>query len=78
MFSGILQAATYKNLEGLHGIAGWRYVLSWRRELTIRWLFIVDAVITLPIAVAGYFLYPSLPLQGKKAWWLTAEVSRLL
>ncbi|KAK1927365.1 major facilitator superfamily domain-containing protein [Papiliotrema laurentii] len=61
MFSGFLQSAAYKNLNGTHGIAGWR------------WLFIIDAIITLPIAVAGFFLYPNLPLQGKKTWWLTDE-----
>lgn len=77
MFSGILQAAAYKNLNGVHGLAGWRWVYSSPQSLTSRWLFIIDAVITLPIAVAGYFLYPSLPLQGKKVWWLTAEVSKI-
>lgn len=42
-----------------------------------RWLFIIDAIITLPIAVAGFFLYPNLPLQGKKTWWLTDEEFQL-
>lgn len=26
MFSGFLQSAAYKNLNGTHGIAGWRWV----------------------------------------------------
>ena len=26
MFSGFLQAAAYKNLNGVHGLAGWRWV----------------------------------------------------
>jgi MFS transporter, ACS family, pantothenate transporter len=38
MFAGYLQAAAYTNLNGVRGLAGWR------------WLFIIDAVITLPIA----------------------------
>jgi hypothetical protein len=64
MFSGFLQAAAYNNLNGVLGHAGWR------------WLFVIDAVITLPIALAGYFFYPSLPLQGRKTWWLTEDVSK--
>jgi hypothetical protein len=36
-----LQAATFSGLRGVHGLSGWQ------------WLFIIDAVITLPIAVAG-------------------------
>lgn len=26
MFSGYLQAAAYKNLNGVHGLAGWQWV----------------------------------------------------
>jgi hypothetical protein len=32
---------------------------------------IVDAIITLPIALLGYAFFPVLPVQGEKAWWLT-------
>jgi ACS family pantothenate transporter-like MFS transporter len=62
MFSGFLQAAAYKNLSGVHGLAGWR------------WLFIIDAIITLPIAALGFFFFPNLPQNGKKTWWLSDEV----
>ncbi|OCF72392.1 pantothenate transporter [Kwoniella mangroviensis CBS 8886] len=65
MFSGFLQAAAYTNLNGVHGLAGWR------------WLFIIDAIITLPIASLGYAFFPSAPLQDKKAWWLTQEEHEL-
>ena len=47
------------------------------RGADFRWLFIIDAIITLPIAVAGFFLYPNLPLQGKKTWWLTDDEFQL-
>ena len=43
MFSGYLQAAAYKNLNGAMGLSGWR------------WLFIIDGVITLPIAFVGMY-----------------------
>ncbi|WWD22599.1 hypothetical protein CI109_107092 [Kwoniella shandongensis] len=61
MFSGFLQAAAYKNLSGVHGLAGWR------------WLFIIDAIITLPLALLGFLFFPSQPLQDKKTWWLTED-----
>ncbi|KAH8878540.1 MFS general substrate transporter [Thozetella sp. PMI_491] len=61
LFSGFLQAAAYTNLNGVHGHAGWR------------WLFIIDGIITLPLAVAGYLFFPNLPQGGKKTWWTTEE-----
>jgi MFS family permease len=60
MFGGYLQAAAYTNLNGVGGMAGWR------------WLFIIDGCISLPLAIVGYFLFPGLP-ASKKPWWLTEE-----
>lgn len=70
MFSGFLQAAAYTNLSGVHGRAGWR------------WLFLIDGIITLPIALIGFFFIPNLPQMGKRTWWTTQaehelSVSRL-
>lgn len=59
MFSGFLQAAAYKNLNGVHGHEGWR------------WLFIIDGIITIPLALMGYAFFPNLPQDGKKTWWTT-------
>lgn len=61
MFSGFLQAAAYTNLSGVHGHAGWR------------WLFIVDGIITLPLALCGFIFFPHLPQSGKKTWWITEK-----
>ncbi|KAI1855632.1 hypothetical protein JX265_006035 [Neoarthrinium moseri] len=61
MFSGFLQAAAYTNLNGVHGHAGWR------------WLFIVDGIITIPLALLGFFFFPNLPQSGKRTWWTTEE-----
>ncbi|KAJ4295533.1 hypothetical protein N0V90_007546 [Kalmusia sp. IMI 367209] len=58
MFGGYLQKAAYENLNGVGGMSGWR------------WLFIIDGVISLPIAIAGFFIFPGLP-SSKKPWWLT-------
>ncbi|KAL2145889.1 hypothetical protein VTI28DRAFT_5971 [Corynascus sepedonium] len=65
MFSGFLQAAAYTNLSGVHGYAGWR------------WLFLIDGIITLPLAVLGYFFFPNLPQGGEKTWWITQEEHEL-
>ncbi|TVY45481.1 Pantothenate transporter [Lachnellula occidentalis] len=61
LFSGFLQAAAYQNLNGVAGRAGWR------------WMFIIDGIITLPLALAGFLFFPNLPQSGKKTWWTTEE-----
>lgn len=61
MFSGYLQAGLYTSMDGRHGIAGWR------------WLFIMDAIISLPIAFWGFFGLPDLPHNTKAFYW-SAEV----
>ncbi|GAB7348214.1 hypothetical protein MBLNU459_g6213t1 [Dothideomycetes sp. NU459] len=65
MFSGFLQAAAYTNLNGVGGHAGWR------------WLFIIDGIITLPLALMGYIFFPNLPQDGTKTWWTSEEEHRL-
>ncbi|KAK7695529.1 hypothetical protein QCA50_000165 [Cerrena zonata] len=64
LFSGILQAAVYKHLNGVAGRSGWR------------WLFIIDGVITLPIALYGFLIFPDVPATTK-AFYLSEE-ERLL
>jgi peptidoglycan/LPS O-acetylase OafA/YrhL len=36
-----------------------------------RWLFIIDGIITLPLAVMGYVFFPNLPQDGVRTWWTT-------
>ncbi|KAH7398107.1 pantothenate transporter liz1 [Cadophora sp. MPI-SDFR-AT-0126] len=59
-FSGYLQAAVYNNLDGVHGIEGWR------------WLYIVTGCMTLPVGIATYFFLPDVP-DTTTAWFLTEE-----
>ncbi|CCE61766.1 hypothetical protein TPHA_0B00940 [Tetrapisispora phaffii CBS 4417] len=48
--SGLLQSKIYDALNGVHGIAGWR------------WMFLIDAVaISLPTAIIGFFVIPGVP-----------------
>ncbi|KAI0723066.1 MFS general substrate transporter [Earliella scabrosa] len=64
LFSGILQAAVYTKLNGVSGRSGWR------------WLFIIDGIITLPIALYGFLIFPDVP-TATKAFYLSDE-ERLL
>ncbi|KAF8897398.1 MFS general substrate transporter [Infundibulicybe gibba] len=64
LFSGVLQASVYRNLNGRAGRSGWR------------WLFIIDGIITLPIALYGFCVFPDLPVSTK-AFYLNQEERRL-
>jgi MFS transporter, ACS family, pantothenate transporter len=64
MFSGYLQAAVYKGLNGALGKAGWQ------------WLFIMDGVISLPICLAGFFFIPDLP-ENTRAFYLSVGDAKL-
>jgi ACS family pantothenate transporter-like MFS transporter len=59
MFSGYLMAGVYK-LNGKMGYKGWQ------------WLFIVDGIISLPVALLGFFALPDLP-EISKPFYLTKE-----
>ncbi|KUJ16369.1 pantothenate transporter liz1 [Mollisia scopiformis] len=56
-FSGYLQAAVYKSLNGHLGLAGWR------------WLYIC---MTVPVGFATFFFLPDTPYTTR-AWYLTKE-----
>ncbi|KIW67243.1 hypothetical protein PV04_06508 [Phialophora macrospora] len=67
IFSGFLQAAIYNGLNGHAGLAGWR------------WLFIINGVISFPIAALAYFFLPDTPGTAKPNWLFTErdiEISR--
>jgi MFS transporter, ACS family, pantothenate transporter len=60
MVSGYLQAAAYTNLSGVGGMPGWR------------WLFIIDGAITIPVALAGFILFPGIP-DSPRALFLSED-----
>ena len=60
LFSGIMQGAIYRNLDGASGFAGWR------------WLFVIDFLITFPIAIYGLLCFPDTP-STSRARYLTRE-----
>ncbi|KAK9473803.1 major facilitator superfamily domain-containing protein [Dipodascopsis tothii] len=56
MFSSYLMAGLYATMNGTGGLAAWR------------WMFIFDGVITLPIAVLGFFCIPDFPTTTRALW----------
>lgn len=59
MFGGLLGAGVLGNLNGSHGIAGWR------------WLFIIEGSITVGVSLVSAFILPNFP--GSPCKWLTEE-----
>ncbi|KAJ6172585.1 hypothetical protein N7470_001652 [Penicillium chermesinum] len=54
MTASLIQAGTTDRLDGVNGLAGWR------------WMYIVCAIITLPVAIAGFFILPGTPDKPNK------------
>ncbi|KAH8924695.1 putative pantothenate transporter [Atractiella rhizophila] len=63
MFSGYLQSAAYTNLNGTGGLEGWR------------WLFIIDGIITIPIAFFGFVVFPGIPESPKTIFFSDEAIS---
>ncbi|KPM44091.1 hypothetical protein AK830_g2462 [Neonectria ditissima] len=61
MFSGYIQAGLYTDMNG-RGMASWR------------WLFIFDGIISLPIAVWGFYALPDQPSNTKARWLKPEEI----
>ncbi|EXJ87394.1 hypothetical protein A1O3_04353 [Capronia epimyces CBS 606.96] len=58
--ASLIQSGASKHLDGVSGLAGWR------------WMFIIVAVMTLPVGIAGVFIWPGTPAMPNKLI-LTAE-----
>lgn len=56
MFSGYLQAALYKGMNGRSGLAAWRY------------LYIFDGIIGVPVALYGFWAIPDSPGLSRAFW----------
>lgn len=69
MIGGFIQTGIYTSMDNRHGIRGWR------------WLFLIDGIITLPVALYGFFLFPDTPTSTVAPYLTPAErelaVSRL-
>ncbi|KAK2776021.1 hypothetical protein FQN53_002915 [Emmonsiellopsis sp. PD_33] len=66
MMSGALQAAIVSTLEGRSGLAGWR------------WLFVINAIMTVIWGFAGFVMLPDLPNNpNPRAFWFTKQHAEL-
>lgn len=61
MIGGFLQTGIHSSMDGLQGLAGWR------------WLFIVDGLICIPVAIYGFLLFPDTPSTTKVPYLSAAE-----
>ncbi|KAL1391181.1 major facilitator superfamily transporter [Phyllosticta capitalensis] len=52
--AGFIQAGASARLDGVNGLAGWR------------WMYIICAVITIPIGILGFFVIPGTPEQPNR------------
>jgi len=64
MIGGFIQTGIHSSMNGLSGLSGWR------------WLFIIDGIITLPVAMYGFFFFPDTP-RSTRAPYLTADEKSL-
>uniref|UniRef100_A0A8H7THV2 Major facilitator superfamily (MFS) profile domain-containing protein n=1 Tax=Bionectria ochroleuca TaxID=29856 RepID=A0A8H7THV2_BIOOC len=63
MSTRYIQSAAYATLDGRYGIASWR------------WLCIICFAITIPVAVAGFFLMPSTPDRPRGRFLTEKEIA---
>ncbi|KAK8129061.1 hypothetical protein PG984_010169 [Apiospora sp. TS-2023a] len=61
--AGLIQAGASARLNGVNGLAGWR------------WMYIVCALITIPIGMLGYFVIPGTPDQPNRLVLTEADVT---
>lgn len=58
--AGLIQAGASAQLDDVNGLAGWR------------WMYIICAIITIPVGILGYFVLPGTPDQPNR-WFLKKD-----
>ncbi|KAH6988227.1 major facilitator superfamily domain-containing protein [Ilyonectria sp. MPI-CAGE-AT-0026] len=64
LIGGFIQTGINRSMNGRHGLSGWR------------WLFIVDGLLTIPVATYGFFFFPDTP-NTTTAFYLTEDERQL-
>lgn len=60
--AGLIQAGATSSLEGINGLAGWR------------WMYIICAVITIPIGLLGLLILPGTPEMPNRVFLTRADI----
>lgn len=60
--AGLLQSASTTHLDGVNGLAGWR------------WMFIINSIITIPVGLVGPFIWPGTPDKAKSPFLSKDEI----
>lgn len=58
MFGGYIQSGIHRSLDGKGGLPGWK------------WIFVIDFIITIPVAAFGFFVLPGEPSKPRKSIFL--------
>ncbi|KAK7416652.1 hypothetical protein QQZ08_011918 [Neonectria magnoliae] len=61
---GFIQTGIHESMDGRHGLSGWR------------WLFIIDGLLTIPVALYGFVFFPDTP-HTTTAFYLTEDERKL-
>ncbi|KAI0481874.1 major facilitator superfamily domain-containing protein [Xylaria cf. heliscus] len=61
LIGGYIQTGIQESLHQRHGLSGWR------------WLFIIDGLITIPVAIWGFVFFPDTPATTKAIYLTPAE-----
>ncbi|KAG6364538.1 hypothetical protein INS49_006139 [Diaporthe citri] len=60
--AGLIQAGASSSLHDVNGLAGWR------------WMYIICAIITIPIGILGYFILPGTPDKPNKIFLKQTDI----
>lgn len=61
--AGLIQSGASAHLDGVDGMAGWR------------WMFIISTLMTIPVAIAGVFVWPGTPAKPNKLFLSDADLA---
>jgi ACS family pantothenate transporter-like MFS transporter len=64
LIGGFIQTGIHSSMDGKAGLTGWR------------WLFIIDGLLTIPVALYGFLLFPDTP-RTTTAFYLTEAERKL-
>lgn len=86
IFAGVMMAAIYNGMAGLAGLGGWQWLFLVGEfcfcpmffSCVLWWLAneYLDGIITIPIAIFGFYFFPDIP-ENTKVKYLSASEKKL-